>query len=519
MQLHTFAFAVAFAVFGPLSLNTAAAQDEPQYGGHLRVGYNIEPTSLDPAMGRSGGDGYYYRQMFDQLVTVDRAGNPDPSEALVTGWTVSENPSAITFTLRQNVTFHDGTPFNAEAVKFNIDRILDPESRASPRDLISTIDSTDVIDDYTIRLNLSQPWAAGFGMLSDQAGAISSPTAIEKLGPDYQWAPSATGPFRLNEVVTGSSVNMVRNEDYWGRDEAGNRLPYLDEITIKVIKDETVLVSALKAGEIDIAYLPNRDVDAFLNDPAFNVEIMEGGQIASMLVFNPDIAPLDNVHLRRAVVHAINPGDINKAVFFDKAVVAEGGMWPITTWAYHPSDKRPSYDLEKARAELAAGGKPDGFELNILTWTSSNHQRTAEIIQAQLARVGIKANIEVLSVGAAVEKFYRGGNTNLFLTSWARYPEPAHIASLNYRSGGFFNPSKTVNTEIDELIALGERTFDLDERKAIYQKIEDIELGDVLNVPLLYSVIYAAGNAKVQNLDTLISADGKMDMKYIWLKQ
>jgi ABC-type transport system substrate-binding protein len=497
----------------------ALGQEKPQYGGHLTVGYTLEPTSLDPIAGRSGGDAYYWRQMFDELVDMDQQGNPDPEHSLATSWQVSDNPPAITFNLRQGVQFHDGTPFNADAVKKNIDRILDPANKATPRSGLTVIKSVDVVDDHTVRFNLTGPWAAGFGLLADRGGAMSSPTAFTKLLQDYGWSPSGTGPFKIKEVVTGSYVRLVRNENYWGKDKDGNKLPYLDEITIKVIKDETVLASALRAGEIDIANLPNRDVDAFLADPNFRTVKMEGGGIASLLTFNPDVPPMNDIHLRRAVAYAINPSDVNKAAFFGKAIIADAGMWPVTTWVHEPSKVRIDYNVQKAKEELAAGGKPNGFDVNILTWNLPSHQQTAEIVRAQLARVGIKANLEVLTVGPATEKFFSGKATPIFLTSWSRYTEPDVIASLDFKSGGYYNASKGSNEEIDNLILEGASTYDQNKRKEIYDKVSDIELSQVLWDPLLYGVTYAAAAKKVQNLDKLLAADGKMAFKYIWVKQ
>ncbi len=510
---------VALALGVCASLSPLAAQEKPQYGGHLRVGVGVELTSLDPIAGRSGADAYYFRQIFDQLVDADQAGAPDASGSLATAWEISENPHAITLSLRDGVKFHDGTPFNADAVKKNIDRILDPASKATPRSSFAVITSVEVLSEFKVKLNLSGPWASGLALLADRGGAISSPAALTKYLQDYGWNPSGTGPFKIKEVVTGSFVRMVRNEDYWGKDPAGNKLPYLDEITIKMIKDETVLASALKTGEIDVAYVPNREVDAFVAEGKFNIEKMEGGSIASLLAFNQDVPPMNDINLRRAVAHAINPADINKAVFFDKAIIAASGMWPVNSWAYQPSSARVTYDVKKAREALAAAGKPNGFELNIVTFNNPLHQQTAEILRAQLGRVGIKANIEVLTVAASTEKFFAGKSTPLFLTSWSRYPEPDVIASTNYKSGAYYNASKQVNSELDALIQQGASTYDQSKRKEIYARINDIELSQVLWRPMLYSVTHAAAPKKVQNLKSLLTWDGKMRLKNLWIKQ
>lgn len=498
---------------------SAVHAEEAQRGGHLRVGLALEPTSLDPVLGRSGGDAYYYRQIFDQIVDADQSLNPDEGSSLAESWEFSTDPDTITFTLRQGVTFHDGTPFNAEAVRANIERILDVSTQATPRSAISRIESVDVLDDYTVRFNLSGPWGAGLGMLADRGGVVSSPEAIAALAQDYGWSPSGTGPFKVEEVVPGSFVRLVRNEDYWGTDEDGNRLPYLDQITLQVIKDETVLASALRAGEIDIAYLPMREVDNFEQDQNFQVERMDGGAIASMIAFNTAIEPMDNIHLRRAVMHAINPEDINRAVYFDKALVADSGLWPVNSWVHEPSSARPEYDLDKAREELAAGGRPEGFTIDIVTWNSPVHQQAAEIVRAQLGRVGIVANIDVLTVGPATEQFFQGQAYPVYLTSWSRYPEPDWIAALNFKSDGYYNPSNAERPEVDALVDEGASIYDQEERKLIYNQINDTVLGEAWAVPLLYGVTYAAAANRVGNLDTLIAWDGKMSLKRIWLDQ
>ncbi|WP_027515787.1 ABC transporter substrate-binding protein [Bradyrhizobium sp. WSM1417] len=496
-----------------------AAQETPQFGGHLRVGYGYEPTSLDPIAGRSGGDQYFFRQIFDQLVDADQSGAPDASSSLATASEISENPHAITFTLREGVKFHDGTGFNADAVKKNIDRILDAATKATPRSNMAIISSVEVLGDYKVKFNLSGPWASGLALLADRGGAMSSPTAFTKLLQDYGWNPSGTGPFKIKEVVTGSFVRMVRNENYWGRDKAGNKLPYLDEITIEVIKDPTVLVSALKTGQIDIAVLPNREVDAFLADKNFNVEKMEGAGVASLLSFNPDIAPMNDINLRRAVAYAINPADINKAVYLGKAIVADSGMWPVNTLIYQSSPAHISYDLKKAKEALVAAGKLNGFELTILTFPDPLMQQTAEIMRAQLGRVGIKASVEVLALATATEKFFAAKVSPLYLTSWSRYPEPDIIASTNLKSGGYYNPSKQANAELDALIQQGASTYDQAKRKEIYAKINGIVLGQALWHPMLYTVAYVAAPKKIQNLNSLLAWDGKFSLKNIWIKQ
>ena len=497
----------------------SADSSSPRYGGHLRVAYVNEPTSLDAVLGRSGGDTYYWRQMFDNLVDVDPELNPRPSTSLATSWDISTDPHSITFHLREGVTFHDGTPFNAEAVKFNIERILDPATMATPRASFTVIDSVDALNELTVRFNLKRPWGAGLNMLADRGGVMSSPTAIKTFGKEYGWNPVGTGPFKLEKVVAGTSVHMVRNENYWGTDEEGNRLPYLDEVTVHVIRDQTVLASALRAGDIDIAYLPYKDISAFERDERFQIEIMEGGNVAVALCFNVDLPPFDNVDLRRAVSYAVNPEAMNKAIFFNRAVVADAGMWPTGALAHDPDVARPYYDLDKAREYLRAGGKPDGFEFTAVTWNSPFLVPSAEVVRAMLKKIGVKMEIDVLNTGPATEAFFHARQYPLYVTQWSRYPEPDWLASLAYKSDGYYNAGNVDRPDVDRLVEKGASLYEPADRIAAYRELDALILDEAWFVSILYGTTYAAAPLKVHNLDRLMASDAKMDLRRIWLSE
>ncbi len=508
----------------PSTTDSAAAQPalprpSARHGGHLRVGYAIEPTSLDAVLGRSGGDAYYWRQIYDQLVDANRDLTPRPETSLAVSWEVGTHPDSITFNLRQGVRYHDGRPFDAASVKFNVERILDPATRATPRASMTVIESVDVLDTHRVRFNLSGPWGAGLSMLADRGGVMNSPSMVEALGADYGWKPAGTGPFKVNKVVSGTMVHLVRNEDYWGRDASGHPLPYLDEVTIRVIRDQTVLASALRTGEIDVAYLPYKDVAAFQRDDRFNIETMEGGSIALLLTFNVGASPADNVDLRRAIAHALDPRVINRAIFFDRVVEADSGMWPVGAWAHDPDVARPHYDPEKAKALLARAGFSDGVEFTAVTNNSPVLVPTAEVIRAMLKRVGITMNIEVLNTGAATEGFFHGRKFPLYITSWSRYPEPDWLASLAYKSDGYYNAGNVTRPDIDALVTKGASLYGIDARRPVYQALNAIVLDEAWFVPLLYGVNYAAAPRKVRNLDRLMGWDGKMNLRHIWMEQ
>jgi peptide/nickel transport system substrate-binding protein len=193
-------------------------------------------------------------------------------------------------------------------------------------------------------------------------------------------------------------------------------------------------------------------------------------------------------------------------------------MRPPGSWAYDPTVERPHYDPAKAREFLKLGGKPDGFETDVITWTSDLHRPSAEIVRAQLAAVGIKVNLKIYEVTVATEKFEYGGEAPLFLTSWSRYPEPDWNASLIYKSDGYYNPGKLKDARVDALIDEGAAISDIANRKPIYRQIDEIELGEARMVPLLYGVSNATAPNNVIGLDGLFGWDAKFSFKQVSLK-
>lgn len=490
----------------------------PSYGGHLRVAYGLEASSLDPHLGRSGGDAYYWKQMFDHIVAADSKLVSQKRISLAESWEIPD-PKTMVFHLRKGVKFHDGTDFNADAIKFNIDRMLAPKSTATPKASFSVIEKVEVVDPHTVKFHLKRPWGAGLSMIADRGGTVNSPAAIKKHGKAYGFNPVGTGPFKLVEYVSGSHCKWVKNEKYWGKDAAGNRLPFLDALTMKIIPDAAVLSAALRSGEIDLAYLPYQDVDKFQANANFDVNVFKGSGIGHLLYFNKAMPPMDNVNLRRAVAHAINAEVLNKAVFYGKAIVAKGGFWPTGTWVFDDTVPRPYYNLKKAKEFLKKGGKPNGFSMDMLTWKGTTTVQAAEMVKAQLAQVGINANIKVFNVGTATEKFFHTNEAPVYSTSWSRYPEPDWIASLCYKSKGYYNPDKVSRPDMDKLVEAGAATYEIKERKAIYRKINEIILDECWVVPMIYSVAYAASWKKVQNVETLFGWDAKMILKELWLKK
>jgi len=496
---------------------TAKPQPTIQRGGKLRFAFGLDATTLDPHTSLSGGDGWYTYAMYDNLVAYDQNYVVRPELSLAESWELPDSTTMI-FKLRKGVKFHDGTPFNAQAVKYNIERVLDPKTKSLARTNFAVIDRVDVVDDSTAKFVLKQPSGALLSLLGDRGGAMVSRTAVEKYGDDFGVHPVGTGPFQFVEAMKGSYVSMKRNPDYWGKDQAGNQLPYLDEVKIMYIPDTTVSLANLQTGDADICTVLPKDLDTVKKNKNLGVQDVGGG-ISSLFSFNITKTPMDDVNLRLAMAYAVDPVAINNAVYFGDAIVAKAGMWPPGTWVYNESVPRPTYDTKKAKEYLAKAGKPNGFSVTLLTYQSPTLVQQTEMIKAQLAEVGINATIEVREVGPATSSFFTDGAFAAFSTSWARQPEPDIIASSCYSSQGFYNPSKVKNEQLDSLISKGASTYDIEERKKIYNQINEIVLGQALFVPFLYGRGHAGYNIKVQNMETFYGGDAMARFKTLWIKQ
>lgn len=500
----------------PVPGQTAAAA-KIQKGGTLRIAYGLDASSLDPYTGNSGGDAWYWYAMFDNLVAYNQQFALEPKASLAESWEIPD-PTTMIFKLRKGVKFHDGTPFNAAAVKYNIERVQDPKLKATPRSNFLVIDRVDVVDDYTAKFLLKQPSGALLYLLGDRGGAMSSPTAVDKWGDQYGQHPVGTGPFMLSEWVKGSYVTMKRNPDYWGKDAAGNQLPYVDEVRMPLIPDSTVSLANLQTGDVELAGLLSKDLETVKRNKNLGIEDFAGG-IVNLLAFNINKPPMDDVNLRLAVCYAVDPEAVNQAIYFGDYIVAKGGMWPPGFWVYQDVPSRPSYNVQKAKEYLAKAGKPNGFSMNMITYSSPTLQQSTEMFQAQLAEVGIKVTLDVKEVGACTTSFFVDQAYPIYSGSWSLYPEPDWISSLIYKSDGYYNAAKAKNDELDKLIAQGASSYNQDERKKIYNQINEIVLGQAIFVPLIYGRSHWGYNVKVQNMKTFYGGEAKGRYKELWLKQ
>jgi len=491
-----------------LMVPLAVFAEGPQHGGSINVSLYHEVVTCDPHVSASYVDKQILQNIYNTLIGYDNDLNIIPE--LAESWDTPD-PVTYIFHLRKGVKFHDGTDLDAEAVKWNIDRVLDPKTKSRGRGEINAIKSVEVVDSHTVKMNLSYPFSPLLAGLTDRAGFIISPTAFEKMGADkFASNPVGSGPFEFMEWKRDDHLTLKRFEGYW---EKG--LPYLDRIVFKPIPDQAVKLTNLKSGALDIIddVMP-RDVESVKKDKKLVLlEVPSYG--VNALRLNCTKPPFNNKALRQAVAYAIDRESIWKHIFYASGVVGHGPIAPVS-WAYSKEAFRYTYDPKKAKEKLIEGGKPNGFKFTMITKISALDVQVAQAMQAQLKAVGIDVNI-VQAEGARhfkvmLKKTYEG-NYGL----WSGYPEPDTNLYRQHHPKGTAKWTGYADARVAELLDKSRASLDVKKRKEYYAKALDILIKDAPQVWVYYFPRRNGLNAKVKNY--MVSPDGKMRLKEVWLSK
>ncbi len=389
--LKTGAGLAALAAF-PLGLAPAALAEEPVKGGTLKLGFSADPAGFDPARGPSGMSHVVIEQVYSTLMSVDPDAQPYPD--LAEKFEQSADGLEYTFHLRKGVKFHDGSDLTAEDVKFTFDRLRAKDSGYSYGSQVETISEVVVVDPHTVTFKLSKP-TGPFLVYMAFPGSSIVPKKLVESGHDLNSKPVGSGPFKFVSYEPRSMVKFTRNEAFY---ETGK--PYFDALEFHLIADITALTNAVISGTINFSNeIPPKDWQTVTATPGLVGTTLEGSRYYWLLM-NNTVAPLDNPKVRQAIAHAIDRSAIVTGVFFGQAVPFKGGVIPEWNWGYAGIDYfAAGADPEKAKALLKEAGHADGFTTS-LTMASSFPAMIAmaPIIQANLAAVGIKAEIKTMEI-------------------------------------------------------------------------------------------------------------------------
>ena len=489
--------AAALALFtltlGLTALSPALAQT---YGGVLRAGMQADPVGLDPHVTQATSTRNQLENVYDTLVAFDSSGKIVPS--LATKWTTSKDNLTWTFTLRPGVKFHNGRALEASDVVFSINRIKDPATKSPRSGDFELIKSITAPNKGTVVITLSKPFSPLLSKLAFSLNVIVPKEAVATLNSK----PVGTGPFMFKEYVPQTRMVLVKNPNFWGRDAKGGKLPYLDGITYSYLPDATARVTALRTGTVDwIEYVPATDVKSLQGNAQVSVE---GGPSANYraLFFNVAQKPLNDPRVRRAIAYALNNQEIvDVALLGTGGLPAQGTTLPKGNYYAAPDPSYGKPNLDKARALLKEAGYPNGFPLELKVTSTYDFLRTpAEIIQAQLAPIGIKVNITALEWSVYLPDILKKNYTATILgESGQGDPDDYLYSPFASDSGG--NLTNFKDATIDKLLDQGREASSAAARKAIYAQVQK-RLVDLSPMAFLYSSTqYEAASKKVQGYD------------------
>ncbi|MGK6316700.1 ABC transporter substrate-binding protein [Neorhizobium sp. DT-125] len=455
-------------LFPPLA---ARAQSAPavKRGGTITASMDLEPVSLYPLKGNAPGvDRYIMNQIFDALFRIEPDGSISPG--LATKYEYSDDNKVLTLTLRAGVKFHDGTPFDAEAAAFNIMAANDPKTVATHAKDLAEIDKAEAIDPTTLRLTLKKPSGAILAVLGTEPAMMCSPTAMREKGDAFGRNPVGTGPFKFKSWASGEAIELDRFEDYWEKGQDGKSLPYLDGMKMRFISNNATKIIEMQGGNLTLAdAITPRDAEKLKSDARIKLLDPPGG-IQSWISFNTQKAPFDNVHVRRAIVAAINRPALLQAIALGKGATPPV-MFAPNEWAYSEKPAPSDYSVDLAKKELELAGVGPNFSCTLSVIQRDPDVQIAQILQAMLSQAGIKLNVQVSERQAWVQSIM-DAKFEIGLGRWAiPYPDPDQICG-SVLGRGALNWANLRDDEIKGMAIKAAQSVDRETRKNVYHDIQ-----------------------------------------------
>ena len=472
------------------------------------IGMEAEPESFDVHK-ISGGAGMTVGHLiYDYLIHYSADGDRIPG--LAESWEFSEDASTLTLHLRDGVTFHDGTAFNAAAVKYNFERLMDPAT-GSPRqaELSKSVASIETPDELTVVFNLSTPDVAFIGYYIGEVtnGAIISPTAIETYGDSVGSNPVGTGPFKFVSWELGQRVVLERNEGYWG----GAPLP--KQIVVRPVPDASTRLVELETGGVHYLNKVEPDQMGFI---AGNSELALHSKPSTSLYglwFNQNREPFNDLNVRKAIALAIDVDTIVEVLGGD-AVVRSQGAVPVLNLGHNPSIAEPGYNPEEAKRLLADSGwtlGSDGvyekngekLEFSILSPDGRYVQdkQMSEAAQDQLNQLGMSVSLRVVEPGSFSNEWISGNFDMVFLGGWFTDSDPARGPMYLFLGDTQYNVFGFVHEELQTAFKTARSNGDFEARKALAWEAQEIINDAVVAVWFYNANILAASTSRLKGYE------------------
>ncbi|MBB3009875.1 ABC transporter substrate-binding protein [Cupriavidus alkaliphilus] len=458
-------------------------------GNTLRVAFRAQnPGTLDPHNGTEGSEHVILWTIFATLLNFDPE-TLQPTPGLAASWRWVDGKT-LRLKLVEGAIFQDGTPLDAAAVKFNLDRLV--SAKATIAADLAAVSSVEASGTHEVTLHLKYPAASVLLALADRAGMMVSPTALERDPRGFGRNPVGAGPYRFVEWVSGDRIRVAKFDRYHVAGE-----PRLDGILFRLMPDPETRLNALRSGDVDLIY----DVD-----PASLPTLQQQGNLQTVvskslayfeMYINMAKPPFDQVKVRRALSMAIDRHALIAAVQQGHGEPAWSPM-PSSEWAYTPAiANQPPYDVEQARRLLAEAGLPDGFAFKMAFEAGAINERRAEVIQAQLARIHVKVELLPSETAQAISR-YLSGEVPVLNNRWTGRIDPAMTYAGQFSRNGFTNVGKHESPGLLAAMAQGESTTDLAQRARAYATVNRILLEEAFNIPLFFQAGIVAYDKRVQ---------------------
>jgi peptide/nickel transport system substrate-binding protein len=499
-------FGVGLAVL--LFVSPGQAQKQ---GGSITVGQELDIPGFDPlkvgVFDTSAETAA--AAIFDTLTTLDDKGEPQPKLAL--SWTHSDDFKTWTYKLRPGVKFHDGTPFNAQAVKENFDRQKDPANKCRCAFYIAFIHDVQAPDELTVVYNLNDPSVTLPSLMSLQGAnnVIQSPTAWKTKGDDYNRNPVGTGPYILKSWTAGDRILLEKNPDYWYKGH-----PYLDRIVLKPMPDSQSRFASLQSGEADIIWDDEYDADFIQKaqkDPKLTVHSYTGSG-AAVYAFNTKTPPFDDLRVRQALVMAIDRKRMSEALTNGLARPASN-PYGDGSWVKCKDDGAMPFDIEKAKALIKDYGKP--VEFTMITTASPRGRAIGQVFQQFWKQAGANMEIEQIDQTTIVPRAFM---RQFQLTPWRIIdladPDPQMFA--NFHTGSPVALANYSDPELDRLLERARITADTDKRIEDYCAISRLINQQAIWFWTFQNTYYAISAARLKGLPKIYG--GVIDVSNAWLE-
>lgn len=474
----------------------SASADTPvalKHGGMLVVGLSTDPRSMDPAATGEPQARTIRGCVTESLFDLDAKADLIPK--LAESWEQID-PTTYAIHLRKGIKFTDGMAFDASAVKFNFDRMVNPATKNVWASEITQLDSMEVVDTFTVRLKTKQPFAPALIPLYDVNGMQLSPAAVERWGSDIGTHPIGTGPFKFVEYAQDDHVLVERNPDYWQQG-----LPYLDQIRFRVITNDSTRETELRSGGAHIVeYLPFQDIDRLKAMNGIVVSEKPGFRV-DWLNFQAAQPPGTNKAFRQAWNWLIDRDAIQTAVYNNTGSPAWDLFLPGSQF-YDPQYKPAQRDVTKAKDLLKQSGV-SSMDLSLQIGQDPVSSRTAQILQANVAEAGINLKVEVLE-SAQLDQRGKAGDFMTSLSWWGFRPDPDQYLPVNIRTNGSWNWARYSNPQVDSLLQDEETAQDPAQRKKDFRQIAQIMTDDAVIIPFHYGSVVMGMTNKVQGFEARV---------------